>query len=353
MLRNRFLELIAKKKSGEISPSELIELKKILDSDAELFHESQLIDWVWEKPLKKTASKEFVEERWLSLQNKIEYNEPVLLNRPSPVKKILTYLSAAAVLAAVVIGSLLIFKKGSSELKQNIVSTKKGSRTKLDLPDGTQVWLNADSKITYNEKFGTDIREVALTGEAFFDVVKDKEHPFVIHTSSVDIRVLGTAFNVRSYANEKRTETSLIRGLIEITLKNSPDKKRLILNPSEKLVVQDTPEISEKDSIIHTTTAEEPILSLSRLQINKKDSTTVETLWTQNKLVFDHEKLEEVVAKIERWYGVQVTIADDQLKKIEYTGVFDDENLFKVMEALRLAGNFKYSIQKNKVTISL
>src|SRR4029078_631833 len=103
----------------------------------------------------------------------------------------------------------------------NTVSTKRGSKSKVQLPDGTQVWLNADSRIAYNEKFQGNLREVTLEGEAYFDVVRDEKRPFVIHTAAIDIKVLGTAFNVRSYANEKNTETSLIRGSIEVTLVKS------------------------------------------------------------------------------------------------------------------------------------
>src|SRR5205085_10891901 len=97
------------------------------------------------------------------------------------------------------------FPGPNRSIAQNTVMTKPGSKSKLQLPDGTQVWLNSDSKITYGESFMGATREVQLSGEAYFDVVKDKEHPFIIHTQSIDLKVLGTAFNVRSYANEKNT----------------------------------------------------------------------------------------------------------------------------------------------------
>ena len=97
-------------------------------------------------------------------------------------------------------------------------------------------WLNADSKLTYDENFRGDYREVSLEGEAFFDVVKDKTRPFIIHTKTLDIRVLGTAFNVSAYESEKNTETALFRGSVEVTLHNNPEKK-IVLKPNEKLMV--------------------------------------------------------------------------------------------------------------------
>ena len=110
-----------------------------------------------------------------------------------------------------VIAGVWIFKNsggqaGEKELvakHSNEVSTQPGSKSKIQLPDGSTVWLNAGSKLTYTKDFGKEIREVTLIGEAFFDVTKMKEKPFIIHTSSINIKVLGTAFNVKAYPEDK------------------------------------------------------------------------------------------------------------------------------------------------------
>jgi transmembrane sensor len=243
-------------------------------------------------------------------------------------------------------------KRTPSQTAQNTVSTKPGSKAKIQLPDGSQVWLNADSRLTYNESFRGAAREVLLTGEAYFDVAKDKNHPFIIHTSSIDVRVLGTSLNVRSYSNEKNTEAVLIHGSVEVTLLNSPDKK-IILQPNEKLVVQNgnatvsgrVAPAEQKEAVLH------PVMTLGRAHFKEKDSIATEVLWVKNKLAFDQETLESVALKIERWYDVKVTITDETLKGTEYSGVFDEENLRQVMEALRLTGNFRYTINKKEVTI--
>jgi transmembrane sensor len=236
----------------------------------------------------------------------------------------------------------------------NTVTTKRGSKSKVQLPDGTEVWLNADSRLTYNESFAGVSREVQLTGEAYFDVVKDKDHPFIIHTTSIDIRILGTTLNVRSYCNEKNTEAALIRGSVEITLRNSPGKK-IILEPNEKLVVQNgkAKVISDRAQApgMEPRDDHEPMMVLGKVHFQKKDSVATEVLWVKNKLAFDGESLKDVAMKIERWYDVRVVISDESLKGTLYSAVFEDESLRQVMEALRMTGNFRYSINKKEVTI--
>jgi ferric-dicitrate binding protein FerR (iron transport regulator) len=259
-------------------------------------------------------------------------------------------LTAAAIITMVLIFKFSIQQQATIPEAANIVTTKPGSKSKINLPDGTLVWLNADSKITYTEDFNGSERVVELTGEAYFDVVKDKNRPFIINTKSIKIRVLGTAFNVRSYPNEKTSETSLIRGSVEVTMNDSPDKK-IILKPNEKLVVKDVT-LKSAQKATDFGADETPLLKLVPLHYINGDSTSIETYWTKNKLAFDGESLESVARKIERWYAVKVIIKDEGLKTENYTSAFEDESLPEVLNALKLTGNFKYTINKKVVTIT-
>lgn len=236
-------------------------------------------------------------------------------------------------------------------IAQNTVSTKPGSKSKIQLPDGSQVWLNGDSRITYDENFRGPFREVQITGEAYFDIAKDKDHPFIIHANSIDVKILGTSLNVRSYSNEKNTEAVLIRGSIEVTLHGSPDKK-IILQPNEKLVVQNGKSLVRQEVAARRKEPDVPVMTLGKAHLQPKDSTAMAILWIKNKLAFDQEPLEDVARKLERWYDVKVTIKDERLKHMAYTAVFEDESLRQVMEALRITGNFRYSIGKKEVTIT-
>lgn len=182
-------------------------------------------------------------------------------------------------------------------------------------------------------------------------MVRDETRPFVIHTNAIDVKVLGTAFNVRSYEDEKNTETSLIHGSVEITLLNSPDKRKITLKPNDKLIVpnKEVPPVSKKPEH-ERLSFKQPVLTIGKINYEKKDSSVIETLWIKNRLAFDGEPLEEIALKIERWFDVQVTITDEKLKKEPFSAVFDDENLQQVMEALKLTG-LKYNINKKEVTI--
>src|SRR5688500_5127566 len=136
------------------------------------------------------------------------------------------------------------------------------------------------SKLTYNQNFLDSTREVQLTGEAYFDVVPavsqttGQRIPFIIHTSSIDVKVLGTAFNVRSYPGEKTTETALIHGSVEVTLHNSPDKK-IILKPKEKLVVLNDDTAEDNNAVAPNNAADNaPMMTLRKIRPYKGDSTS-------------------------------------------------------------------------------
>ncbi|NDF46439.1 MAG: hypothetical protein EB125_12360, partial [Betaproteobacteria bacterium] len=151
-------------------------------------------------------------------------------------------LSVAAVFLLIIAG-WWIFRPASetkreiAAINQNQVSTRPASKTKLTLPDGSKVWLNASSKLTYGNGFGEKHREIWLEGEGYFDVARNPDKPFIIHTSVLDVKVLGTRFNLKAYPDEATTETSLLHGSVEVVLHKQPGKV-IRLVPNQKLVVQ-------------------------------------------------------------------------------------------------------------------
>jgi len=367
MQDERLWLLISLKLSEEATPGELAELADYLQLHPEKSLPLETLTNIWRnKHPDLPGRKENAFNKHLQrLSNhfsdavlKYESGEAFDTTSPAgmPKKKHKYWLWITSGVAASAITFFLFLHQKDLETKkiasvaQNTVSTNHGSKSKIQLPDGTQVWLNADSRLTYNESFKGPFREVHLTGEAYFDVAKDKDHPFIIHTQAIDLKVLGTAFNVRSYANEKQTEASLIHGSLEITLHNNPGKK-IILKPNEKLLVQNNQFVTSRDQPNGTNEDDEPMMVLSRVHFQKEDSIASEILWIKNKLAFDNENLENVALKIERWYDVSVNITDEKLKHAAYSGVFEDENLQQVMEALQLTGNFKYTISKKEVII--
>jgi len=372
MEEEKFWYLLSVKLTGEATGEELEVLEQLLQKNPELGLQAQLLMQMWKKntlPENKTA--DFFDRHLQRLSNHpdiypvpVENTVPEILPTAEKNKRSNAYrwLMAASGMAASLIIMLLFFYKDQTgnghktkdHIAQNTVSTRRGSKSNVQLPDGTIAWLNADSKLTYDENFRGDLREVSLEGEAFFDVVKDKTRPFIIHTRTIDIRVLGTVFNVRAYETEKNTETALFRGSVEVTLHNNPEKK-IVLKPNEKLMVNNKNfqfNTSKNDKEKNKDGAGGLNITVGPVHFQAKDSSAWETLWVKNKLAFDAESLEEVAQKIERWYDVKVIInGDDDLKKTEYSGIFENENLSQVMEALTITGNFKYSINKNIVTI--
>lgn len=362
MKEERLWELVSLKHSGEATPEELQELQNLLNENPDMGFKIDVISQVWSNHSSEEVETETAFNKHLQrLSN--HFTSPAfkyedvgqidqqIVKRESKFKRVAFWTSAiaASIIVAFLMIQLVNYPKKLLKPSENIVTTKPGSKSKLILPDGTQVWLNGDSKITYDKNFGNEVREVSLTGEAFFDVIKDANRPFIIHSKTIDIKVLGTAFNVRSYPDERTTETSLIRGIVEVTLKNNPGKK-IILKPNEKLVVKDDLKNAkmQKDE---AEVSDVPMLTLTNIKFSKGDSSAIETSWIKNKLAFDEESFDAVAKKIEKWYGVTIAIKDDKIRNEKFSGVFEDETLSEVMDALRLTANFEYSVNKKHITI--
>jgi ferric-dicitrate binding protein FerR (iron transport regulator) len=367
MDEEKFWLLLSLKLSGEATEEELEALGNMLQNNPGLGLQAQMLMQMWrveEEQEKQTD--DFFDRHLQRLSNRPDiYPSPAITDAPVVTleerkkdhrRKWLWPLIGAAAGIAIITGifysgTFHSAKKNEGIFAKNTVTTRKGSKSNIQLPDGTMVWLNADSKVTYDEKFRGDFREVTLAGEAYFDVVKDQTRPFIIHTHTIDIKVLGTAFNVRAYATEKNTETALFRGSVEVTLHNNPEKK-IILKPNEKLLVNNTnPDLLPQEGK-ESRNGSAVSIAVGKVHFEKKDSSALETLWMKNKLVFDAETLEQVAQKIERWYDVKVIInGGDELRLAEYSGIFDNEELDQVMEALKISGNFRYTINKDTVTI--
>lgn len=361
----RFWLLVSLQLAEEATAEELEELSAYLKEHPGKGLQVEVMRNVWKKgepmPVDKARSFDKHLQRLSShlSQPVMQYEtESGTVEEPEPRKRsILRWLlPAASVAAAALIYFLVIAPaiENRSGLAQkqspgNTVATKPGSKSQITLPDGTQVWINADSKITYDQQFPGKYREVYLSGEAYFDVVHDTSRPFIIHTRSIDVKVLGTSFNVRSYPNEKTTETALIRGSVEVTLHKNPEQK-IILKPNQKLVVNnDVTATVNDDSTAHVT---EPTLTLGKVRFNKNDSSSsVETMWVNNKLAFENETFERMAIEMERWYNVTFQIRNEQMKKLHFSAVFENKSLAEVLEALSYSRQFHYEIKDGKVTV--
>jgi ferric-dicitrate binding protein FerR (iron transport regulator) len=231
---------------------------------------------------------------------------------------------------------------------KNEVKAKSGAKSRLTLPDGTKVWLNAESRITYNNNFNTKTREVELEGEAFFDVVKNPYSPFIVHTTGIDIKVLGTAFNVKSYPHEQTIEATLVRGSIEVVKTDEPMGPKVILQPHEKLVFTRAMDSLQK---ISTSKVPQQEMMVTSVTANVPDSVMKETSWVYNKLYFDGDTFSELGAKMERWFNVRITFKNEKVAAYRFKGVFKNETIEQALKALQLTADFKYNVDGNEVEI--
>ncbi|WP_431212987.1 FecR family protein [Puia sp. P3] len=235
------------------------------------------------------------------------------------------------------------------------VLAKAGTRTRLVLPDGSQVWLNSSSKLKYTNDFNRGSREVALEGEAFFDVTKDAKRPFIVHTSSLDVKVLGTSFTIKSYPQDPTIETTLLNGSIEVSRKDNPNTARVILKPNEKLVFNRIASsiATTAQNKISLRTAPQPDIAVNSIPINIPDSNKVETAWMYNRLVFQGDNFSELAEKMERWYNVRITIRDSSLSSCRFGGAFANETIEEAIQALQLtsATAFMYKINGNEIEL--
>lgn len=365
MNQEKFWILLSKKLANEATLSELKELEEFILQNPDWQYAIQNIEDLWRHKQEKDDMQ--VQDAYLlHLQRMKEMgisfgDEPVEIPFiGTSRRKIKWYWAAAAViaLAGVFLFSRMAGSKNNGEKflarEVNEITTRQGSKSKVELPDGSIVWLNAGSKLTYNKDYGQSVREVTLSGEGYFDVMKMKEKPFIIHTSTINIKVLGTVFNVKAYPEDKRTETSLIRGRIEVTIKNRPNDK-IILSPSEKLVVENDEIIESGKSVSKENSEALPIstlMSVNKLIYDPADSTVAETEWIKNRLIFRNESFGEVIVQMERWYGVDIEITDDGLGEVRLNGTFDDETISQALDALKESISFHYEQKGNKIIIN-
>lgn len=236
----------------------------------------------------------------------------------------------------------------------SIVRAKAGSHSSITLPDGTEVILNAGSELSYPTDFRKDHRMAKLKGEGYFKVKSDPEHPFVISTSLVDVRVLGTEFNLRAWPNESTTETALISGAVEVVVKNEK-MERIVLKPRQKVSVDKRfiTSMTEDDNGNRSGLDSGAASKAIRIQPLDADEANItqETAWLNHKLVFKNQPFGELAAAIERSYGVTVIFRNDSLRSVNFSGIIKDESLHELMGILKTMKDFNYRIDSNTVTI--
>lgn len=350
--------LLSRKLSGEATPAELKKLGEWIRDNPQDHYVIESVQLYWHSMPGQDFFNISDNAHFERILNKAETSAVPLYGLQKAEKKDrplwLKWIAAAAFIGFAIVAAIMFqqqLQKGDGA--KNDIVTSRGIRSKIILPDGTKVWLNADTRLNFDKKFNGALREVYLDGEAFFDVVQNKERPFIVHTSDIDIRVLGTAFNVKSYKEEATIEATLIHGSIQVT-KQKECIPKIILSPNEKLVFNKLiGKVVESPDHLPMVQQKEPQYLVSKIAVNESnDSSIVETAWVHNRLLFDGDSFRELAIKMERWFDVQIKFESTEVANYRLRGAFEDETIGEALKALQQIANFKFTVRDKTVTIA-
>ncbi len=210
------------------------------------------------------------------------------------------------------------------EVSNRIYTVENGVKGKVTLPDSTVVWLNCGTTLALSNDFHTE-RRVTLSGEAYFDVKADKQNPFYINTGKgVTVKVTGTEFNLSCYNDQNDVKLCLLEGSVEL--------------------------LDGKKTIYRMTKHEEVSILNSNVAPTKAEA-ELRTAWMQGRLIFDNTPMEEVVKRLEKWYGVQIKVESSKIFKSSFTGDFQAESIIQVLELMKITSAVNYTIEGKEVRI--
>ncbi len=241
-----------------------------------------------------------------------------------------SWLKYAAVIAGIVIAENVIrigFEEWNGP-QMHYLSVNEGERATVVLADGTTVWLNSNSSISYPEKFSRRKREIELSGEAFFKVSKAKFHPFIVKTSEIDVRVVGTEFNVRAYPEDSQIDVQVVEGKVKV-YPSDEDENALFLTANEMFTYDQQEKRMSRDSF---------------------DSESGN--WRDGRYSFKNRKLREIASQLERIYAVDILITDQEVADQVYYGEINmNDPIEKILEVISLNKAFRYEIDNRNIII--
>ena len=216
------------------------------------------------------------------------------------------------------------------KLTYNTISTPNGGQYQVKLPDGTKVWLNAGSSLTYPVVFAKNERRVELVGEAYFEVAKNKQKPFLVKGPEQIITVLGTHFNVNSYADEGIVKTTLLEGIVSV--ENVAGKYSTVIKPGQQTILNKN-------------------LNYPFITVTNVDSEE-SVAWKNGYFLFDQESLKSILRKVSRWYDVEIVYPDNYQDKLFFNGTLSKyNNVSKVLKKLELTGSVHFSVEGRRIMV--
>ena len=351
--KNDINDLLSGFFSGTLTPEEKSDLYQTMINEG---HKEEILAWLqaqWTEGIWQTGGEISGEAMLARIKTDIENHampgslppagRKTSINPKTTIRFTSIFLRYAAVLLAVLGLSWAVWKMATTPDKDvvakiatqyNEIDVPYGSRSKVILPDSSIVWLNAGARLKYPVVFNDNQRHVYLEGEGFFDVITNRQHPFIVFCDGLSVTVHGTKFNVMAHADDVLIETTLVEGSIEVQWsKNEIDKEsNLSLKPGQKLTLRKEHE---------------------QYAFQNVQEVGSSIAWMENKLVFEKERFGDIKIKIERWYGVAIEVKNPKILDYLITGTFEKQTLEQAMDALSIAVSCTYTIDKNKVIVSI
>ena len=314
---------------GKLSAEDFLKVDVILK-------EGQYPD-IWEEVINETS----IDETQIQLDDISKYSLLTRIlsttdsNKPT-IRKFGNWIKYAAI-AILAIGLsctayIIGYQESSAPVEVALIekSNAKGRKTTFNLPDGTIVKLNSSSRLQFPKYFDEDKREVILEGEAFFDVTKNKEKPFIIKSGKITITVLGTSFNVNAYPDSDQIQVSVVTGKVKVESDGKKtDVETVFLDPNKKAIYEKA----------------NGSLTTSSFLIEE------DLAWKRGVVIFKNADADDVIQKLEEWYGVKIEIENKSSKKWDLSAKFENENLEHVMNIIGHQIGFNFKIKEKIITI--
>ena len=355
--------IIVKFLSGTVTDDEAESLIQYLKEDGDNRLNYFIAKRIWLESNNKSKDNDLVDHSWDRL--KLRMNSPeneVSPARTANLKFSLRKLAVAASISILAATSIFLsiqnYHSSQSEAKVIQITAPLGSRSNILLPDGSTVWLNSGSSLSYSTHFNQNEREVKLVGEAFFDIEHQNNTSFIVNASDLRIKVLGTKFNVKSYPEEKTIQTTLVDGKVEVqSIHEDKSTAPVLLAPNQRLIYVKTDQsitlVPYEDNLKEQEGKKDiEKIKTGNIQIHKNIDPKEDISWKDGKLVIKSEPLESLARKLERYYNVSISFQNDSIKRFKYTGVLDEVTIEEVLRAIQSTSPIHFEIKKDQVILS-
>jgi Fe2+-dicitrate sensor, membrane component len=353
--------LIIKYLTEFLDKEESLRLKRWLEEDNVHKEYFDKIKAWWTLAGKHNGEQEFdSESQWNLLKSRLGVEA-----KPAQIKsksRLITFAGVAATwVLFFAIGTLWHTNKVKvPDLRPKIteIEAPLGAKSVIKLPDGTKVWLNAGSKISYNQDFDKKDRYILLVGEAYFHVATNKAKPFVVMTSGIMVKALGTSFNVKAYPEEKTITTTLEEGKIDVqVIQDAKGKGKIILTPKQKVVyykkANDFKDNLDNESFIKKDQQTSINKIDSDLEISQNVNTELYTSWKDPRWIIESMPLATLSPMLERRFNLKIKFDNEELKNYNFTGTIEKETIEQILDAMRFTAPIDYDIQKDTILLML